>query len=318
MPKPNGMLERFLRVYNIQPPEWKPPTWGSAQITETSLDAMRQYAEDDVKSAIAWYYAKKPWKAWGSQVLKLATLLATALGGLIPIIAAFGWSPFHGGTAQVNTLQFNQVGYLCFALAAAFLGFDRYFGYSTGWMRYITTAMALETALRNFRLDWARATAAQGGVAPSGENLEALLKKIQDFCVAARALVEKETQAWVTEFQSNLSELEKDAKAAIEKAKSSVNNAETDAKRPGAIALTVENFADLEGGYDVCINDKSRLTAVTTRTTNIMDVPPGLHDLVVKGTITGAPAHASAIVTVEPAGKVDVSVTLVKVKAASG
>jgi len=38
-------------------------------------------AEADAESAIRWYYAKKPWKAWASQFLKLITLLATATGG---------------------------------------------------------------------------------------------------------------------------------------------------------------------------------------------------------------------------------------------
>src|ERR1022692_2766440 len=187
--------KRFSRSYNISPPQWTPPSWRPDQVLN-SLDSMRQYVENDVEGAIHWYYAKKPWKAWASQLLKLLTLLATGLGGLLPIVSATGIfsTGLPEAQRQLRNLQVNQIGYLCFGLAAAFLAFDKYFGYSTGWMRYITTAMSLETALRAFRLDWARTTSGLAGAPPSGAALETLLQKIQDFCVAARTLVEKETQ----------------------------------------------------------------------------------------------------------------------------
>ena len=156
--------KRFSRSYNISPPQWTTPSWHPDKVVEC-LDSMRQYAESDVESAIHWYYAKKPWKAWASQSLKVLTLLATGLGGLLPIVSSTG--VFSQGLPeaerQLRVLQVNQIGYLCFGLAAAFLAFDKYFGYSTGWMRYITTAMSLETALRNFRLDWARVTSGLAG-----------------------------------------------------------------------------------------------------------------------------------------------------------
>src|SRR5687768_7472658 len=184
--------KRFSRSYNINSPQWTPPSWQPDQV-QKCLDSLRQYAESDVESAIHWYYAKKPWKASASQLLKFLTLLATAAGGLLPIVASTG--VFSSGLLEADRelriLKVNQIGYLCFGLAAAFLAFDKYFGYSTGWMRYITTAMSLETALRNFRLDWARTTAGLAGATPSGAVLEALLQKIQDLCVAARMLVEK-------------------------------------------------------------------------------------------------------------------------------
>src|SRR5260370_24769936 len=156
MPRWDEIVRRFSRTYNIDPPEWKAPSWQPDQVS-TCLDSLREYVEHDVEAAIRWCYAKKPWKAWGSQLLKFLTLLATGLGGLLPIVSATGIfsSGFPEAQKQLRNLQINQIGYLCFGLAAAFLAFDKYFGYSTGWMRYITTAMSLETTLRNFRLDWA-------------------------------------------------------------------------------------------------------------------------------------------------------------------
>jgi hypothetical protein len=290
------------------------------------LDDLRQFAEDDVEAAIHWYYAKKPWKAWASQLLKFLTLVATGLGGLLPIVSATGLFSRGATDAQgqlVRNLQVNQFGYLCFGLAAVFLAFDKYFGYSTGWMRYITTAMSLETLLRNFRLDWAKTTSGMGGAAPSGAVLEVLIQKIQDFCVAARTLVEKETQAWVMEFQTNLSQLEKEAKAAMDSARAAVESAQKESKtgadstRPGAIDLTVENVLDTDHGYSVAVDDETRKSGVTSKTCAIMNVAPGLHELAVTATLSGAPAHDSQTVTVPAGASVKVVITLAKAKAAA-
>jgi hypothetical protein len=313
--------QRLSRSYNINSPQWTPPSWQPDQV-QKCLDSMRQYAENDVESAIRWYYAKKPWKAWASQLLKFLILLATALGGLLPIVSATGIFSSHLPEAQrqLRNLQVNQIGYLCFGLAAAFLAFDKYFGYSTGWMRYMTTAMSLETALRTFRLDWARMTSGLAGASPSGAALETLLQKIQDFCVVGRTLIEKETQAWVIEFQTNLSQLEKDAKAAMDSARAAVETAQkesraaSDSTRPGAIDLTVENVLDTDLGYDVFINGELRKSAVTGKTCAIMNVVPGLLELSVIAVVSGSPAHASQIVNVAAGVAMKVSITLAKAK----
>jgi len=292
---------------------------------QASLEALRQYAEADVESAIRWYYAKKPWKAWASQLLKFLTLLATGLGGLLPIISATGIFTYRlkESERQLRILQVNQFGYLCFGLAAAFLAFDKYFGYSTGWMRYIMTAMSLETSLRNFRLDWARTTSGLAGAVPNEAALETLLQKIQDFCIGARTMVEKETQAWAMEFQTNLSQLEKQASAALDTARSHAEAAQKESKasadstRPGAIDLTVENVLDTDQGYDVFIDGEQRKSAVTGRTCAIMNVSPGLHEIAVKATLSGAPVHESQSVSVAAATPTKVSMTLSKAKAAA-
>ena len=191
-------------------------------------------------------------------------------------------------------------------------------------MRYVTTAMALETALRSFRLDWARTTSGLAGAAPSGAALEALLQKLQDFCIGARTLVEKETQSWVMEFQANLSQLEQQAKTAIETARAEVATAQkvaqttADSTRPGAIDLTVENVLDTDRGYSVFVDDAARKEAVTSRTCAILNVAPGLHELAVTASIAGAPAHDSQTVVVTAGASSKVSIVLAKAKSASG
>jgi len=311
----------LFRRYNIKPPQWEPPSWQANDVQE-SLDALRSYAEQHAQASINWYYAKKPWKAIGSQFFRLVTIVATAVGGALPIIVAVGL--FSSGTSDEATkLRITQCGYLFFGLAALSLALDKFFGNSTGWMRYITTAMSIETALEQFRFEWAKVTAPLGGQCPSGQTLENLIDKITQFSATVRTLVEKETQAWVSEFQSNLSQLEKDTKAAVEAARAQAetvqkeNQTRQEATRPGAIDLTVSNVLDTDAGYDVLLDGKPAKTGVKDKSCGILHVAPGLHDLSVKGTLAGATAHASQVITVPPGAALKVELALARAKSAA-
>ena len=95
------------------------PSWRPDQV-QTCLDSMRAYIEADVEAAIHWYYAKEGMESVGiSELLKFLTLLATGLGGLLPIVSATGIfsADLPEAQRQVRNLQVNQIGYLCFGLA---------------------------------------------------------------------------------------------------------------------------------------------------------------------------------------------------------
>src|SRR6185369_1540504 len=80
-------------------------------------------------------------------------LLITA-GGMVPLIKAT-WAP---GTLASAGFDLGQLGYLLIGLGGAAIAFDRFFGFSSGWIRYITTEMAIQRTLHEFRIEWARLT----------------------------------------------------------------------------------------------------------------------------------------------------------------
>ena len=107
-----------------------------------------EYAESSAQSSIAWYGRNKNNLAWWSRALRRAAIFFTSIGGLIPFISAVGLVAPQ--TSLVN-FEFGQLGYLFLGMAAALIGYDKFFGYSSGWIRYMTTKMALES-LAEFRL----------------------------------------------------------------------------------------------------------------------------------------------------------------------
>jgi hypothetical protein len=188
---------------------------GKTPDVENSLIEHRQYVESEAQKQIAWYYAKKNRKAQVSTVLRFVAILLFVMGGLVPILKAtippeaIGKLPF----------DFGQAGYLLIGVAAGCVGLDRFFGYSTGWIRYITTAMAIEKSLEEYRMEWARNIAKLRGGSPNEQQLDQLIQTCEVFSLAIKSQVEQETKAWVAEFQSNLAQLEKDLQAKADEVK---------------------------------------------------------------------------------------------------
>lgn len=189
-------------------------SWKEADL-ENSLRELRQYVETEAQKQIDWYYRKKTRKALMSTTLRFASILLFVMGGLVPIVKA----TLPESAIKNLPFDFGQAGYLLIGVAAGFVGLDRFFGYSTGWIRYITTAMAIEKSLEEYRLEWARNMSRIRGNAPNEQQLDELIQTCATFSIAIKSQVEQETKSWVTEFQSNLSQLEKELQTRADEAK---------------------------------------------------------------------------------------------------
>jgi SMODS and SLOG-associating 2TM effector domain 2 len=185
----------------------------------TSLSALHQYVEDQAQKQIKWYWDSKRAKAATSMGLRFVAIVLFVLGGLVPIVKA------TLPTTVQFSFDFGQSGYLLIGVAAGCMGLDRFFGYSTGWIRYVTTAMAIEKSLEEFRLEWTRNMARMRGAAPTPEQLETLIQTCTAFSLAIKSQVEQETKAWVVEFQNNLSQLEKELQTKVDEAKAKTKSA---------------------------------------------------------------------------------------------
>lgn len=190
-------------------------SWKAPDIDD-SLTVLRHYVESEAQRQIDWYHAKLKVKASVSMALRFVAILLFVLGGLVPIVKA---TMTPESVARLH-FDFAQTGYLLIAIAAGCVGMDRFFGYSTGWIRYITTALALEKSLEEFRLEWVRHIAKLRGAAPSEGELDGMILTCETFSLAIRCQVEQETHAWVAEFESNLAQLERDLQARADEAKS--------------------------------------------------------------------------------------------------
>ena len=112
--------------------------------TEAALTQLYRYAEGRAIEATDWYLQDKRGKRIWSRGLRLLAIVLVTAGGLQPLLDAAAPGPSR-----------TAWGYVLLALAAACIGLDRFFGISSGWMRSMTTAQALERRLEQLQYDWA-------------------------------------------------------------------------------------------------------------------------------------------------------------------
>ena len=166
--------------------------------TEAALTQLYRYAEGRAIEAADWYLADKRGKRIWSRGLRLLAILLVTAGGLQPLLDAA--APGTGRTAW---------GYVLLALAAACVGFDRFFGVSSGWMRSMTSAQALERRLELLQYDWAAECARSAARTVDPKQVQNRLALLRAFADDVAALLQQETASWVLEFQSNLLRLER-------------------------------------------------------------------------------------------------------------
>ena len=182
---------------------------------DSSLVVLRGYVESEARRQIDWYLRKMKLKSLASTVLRFVAIALFVVGALVPVLKA----TLMPDTVKRLPFDFAEAGYLLIGIAGGCIALDRFFGYSTGWIRYMTSALALDKSLEEFRMEWARHLAKLRGGLPNEIQLDQLLLTCETFSLAIRSQVEQETKAWVIEFRSNLAQLERDLESKADEVK---------------------------------------------------------------------------------------------------
>jgi hypothetical protein len=250
-------------------------------------------------------------------------LLTLSLAGLVPILAATGLVQllFHSTSDEklrLDELRFNQFGYVFIGLAAGCVAFDRFFGFSTNWMRYIGAAMRIETARIKFRFDWEHLIAPLKGNEPSDDQVRDILVVIQRFSLAIREAVEQETGAWITEFQTNLSRLDNETKALFEaahKEKQSIDRRThgrgMERRHPtSSIEVRLANFKLAGSEWAVAVDDVIRQASIRTESVLLKPVEPGHYKISATAHTDAGDLQASQTIEVRAGKLCKLSLTL--------
>jgi hypothetical protein len=275
---------------NIETPKPSAIVWEQANVAG-SLTALRVYVEQQADDAITWYLDRKRSKASFSRYMRGGVIVATALGALFPIGANVFGAP--------GWLQSGLVPALLVGVAAALLGADKAFGFSTGWIRYITTAAVIRKALEEFRLEWLLRTS-QLGAEPSREQIAELVQTAKTFRLSIEGLVIDETKAWAVEFQNTLAQLEKDTNEKFEQVAAQVREqARSQAPGSGSIEVSLPNSAAADDGTVKIEMEGEGVSVVDTiagsRRWSRIGLKPGHYRLVVSAQAGRKPVHDQTV-----------------------
>jgi hypothetical protein len=268
------------------------PVWDATKANE-SLALMQQWAVNKAQERIDWYKDNTKTKRILAVLLRIIVIFFAAVGGLCPLIDATG--VFITKLPGIDSFTLGKWGYVFIALAAAIVGFDKFFGLSAGWMRFIVTQLSLERVLKEFHYDWAFLLAQQQEQQVK-TNIP-LLQRAKDFTLKVEDLVKQETDAWVQEFQSGMAELAKGLKTEVE------------TRKPGSIRVTVTNAKDFER-VSIRLDDNQIKELIGVTEGLIEAVPPGRYEVRAVGKKDNRECKDSKVIQVQANAMASVEITL--------
>ncbi|MEU6662480.1 SLATT domain-containing protein [Streptomyces sp. NPDC046821] len=158
------------------------------------LDELYRWVERGALQTASWYLADRVWKRRAARGLRGGAALGAVSGAALPLLDLTG---ALGGVAPW--------GFLALLLGVACVACDRYFGFTSGWIRDVATAQAVQRRLHGLQFDWASESVrevlgpAEGTASEATERCLSVLRRFTD---DVTELVRSETADWMVEFRS--------------------------------------------------------------------------------------------------------------------
>ena len=187
-----------LKFGNFPPLQWET---GKLAVP---LNQICTYAISQAQQAIDWYLRKRQLRRYFCRICRIGVILLTAFAGLLPII-----NEIIGKEHALHSLWAA----VALGVAATLILIDRFYGFTSGWIRFLLTAMRLTEALETFRFEVEQQKLSWGDAEPTPEQAAALLEQIRQFHAKALGIVNDETKAWAAEFTEAIKQLDEQVKA---------------------------------------------------------------------------------------------------------
>ncbi|MGW2701767.1 SLATT domain-containing protein [Streptomyces sp. NPDC001340] len=158
------------------------------------LDELYRWVERGALQTASWYLADRVWKRRGARALRAGAAAGAVCGAALPLLDLTG---VVGGVAPW--------GYLALMLAVACVAVDRFFGVTSGWIRDVATAQAVQRRLQALQFDWASESVREvlgPAEGTAGEAAERCLGVLRRFSEDVMELVRTETADWMVEFRT--------------------------------------------------------------------------------------------------------------------
>lgn len=158
------------------------------------LEELYRWVERNALETVTWYLADRVWKRRGARALRVGAACGAAAGAALPLLDLTG---VMGGVAPW--------GYLSLLLCVTCVAADRFFGVTSGWIRDVATAQAVQRRLQMLQFDWASESVrevlgpTEGTAAEAAERCLGVLRR---FSEDVTELVRAETAGWMVEFRT--------------------------------------------------------------------------------------------------------------------
>lgn len=241
-----------------------------------SLEALIDWALDQMEEAADWYAReKRKVRRWARGIRGTAIIVA----GLAAAIPALATTTIPGLEQTVHPSLATALG----VLAGTLLLLDKFYGFTSSWMRYVTAYLRIKSLSDELQLTVGRERMAWKGGRPSHGQTVRLYDRVHHDIQQLAALIHADTAAWAQELQAALRELD-----------SSIPPPTTALR--GGINVVVSNGEQCDGAWSLEVDGEQR--DCRGRSAAVSDLAPGLHRVAVTATIAGARVAAEHLVPV--------------------
>ncbi|MGW0534140.1 SLATT domain-containing protein [Streptomyces sp. NPDC003032] len=158
------------------------------------LDELYRWVEQGALTTAEWYLTDRGWKRRGARLLRAGAALGAVGAGALPLL------DLAGAVESVASW-----GFVSLLAGVACVGCDRFFGLTSGWMRDVATAQAVQRRLQALQFDWASESVREvlgPTEGTAGEAAERCLGVLRRFSEDVTELVRAETSDWMVEFRA--------------------------------------------------------------------------------------------------------------------
>ncbi len=280
-------------------------TWESGKLAQP-LDKVRLYVVNRCQAAVGWYYTRSRYRRVVCRSLRVLVILLAAFAGLLPLInnihqtnqiEALVLTPVSDSNTPEPSAMANPSrlavyrplvnplwSALALALVAALLALDRFYGATSGWVRYTLTAQQLADALDEFQVTFETQRLGWGWPEPTPEQAQAILVTMKAFLTRVNAAVHDETQVWAAEFAEALQQLDTPLQPI------------SGASSESALQITVKNGDKCQEPWTLTVGSTAQENRLGREAS--VKVPAGLYVVRVTGTIGSKPVQAERAINV--------------------
>lgn len=272
------------------------------KVPDEVLESIYAHIEKTSRQMCAWYWTSIKTKRATSLCIRGMAFLLLVLGTTFPVFAALQ-------EKADEKLVLTQLAVAFLVIAGLAQLADKIFGWSSGWMRYITTVLTMENLTRAFLMEWGKYLVSKEG-AMDAADAKALFDLAKGLEQELTKLQAEETTKWVAEFNTGIALLDtmiktqrEETDKKLEAIRTSLTNQETAAKAderakiPGALEVTLSFKAEAKR-VRIGLDQETAADFLGNSWTKV-NVPPGRHSVRVM-TTTDPPRTMERIAEIKP------------------
>jgi hypothetical protein len=171
-----------------------------------AYDALVAKAE----GALRWYDDSQRRKKIGARRTRGAAIVLGAFTAIVPSLITILPERLPLWGEQVSVMKLNPIATIAGVVAATLILLDKFYGFSSSWMRYATTFQEIQSNLDEFRVNWRKEVLKlNANQPPTDDQKVAVYDFLLAFSKSLNESIRNETLQWIGEFRGALADIDK-------------------------------------------------------------------------------------------------------------